>query len=385
MTALLEFRDLIKKIYSRNAVFIMPIIKFLIAFLVLNTINGRMGYMSRLDNTALVLIVALMCSFLPAGSIILFSALFTLLHMYELSMEVALVGFCLYLILFLLFMRFSAKDALAVVLMPMLFLMKIPYVLPVAMGLVGTPVSAVSVSCGIIIYYFLSTVIGNAPTISTMGDEASAKIRLMIDGVLNNKAMVVMIIAFSITIAVVYLIRRMSVEYAWTIAMVAGVFINLVILLIGDLVYDTNTSVLQAILGSVVAILIAKVIEFFRFCVDYSRTEKVQFEDDEYYYYVKAIPKMSVSEATNTVKKINTQRSGQSNSATTRRSAYDGAASGVRSVTTERTGRNAGNYDSRRPSSYPGRRPDLSGGQRSVTINSNSLQDEDAEDYEDLF
>ena len=28
--------------------------------------------------------------------------------------------------------------------------------------------------------------------------------------------------------------------------------------------------------------------------VDYSRTENVQFEDDEYYYYVKAIPKMSV-------------------------------------------------------------------------------------------
>ena len=43
--------------------------------------------------------------------------------------------------------------------------------------------------------------------------------------------------------------------------------INLVILLVGDLLYDTNMSVLSAIFGSVVAILVGKVIEFFRFCV----------------------------------------------------------------------------------------------------------------------
>ncbi|MDE7222706.1 MAG: hypothetical protein K2O34_02860, partial [Acetatifactor sp.] len=32
------------------------------------------------------------------------------------------------------------------------------------------------------------------------------------------------------------------------------------------------------------------------------------YEDDEYYYYVKAVPKMNVSAASKTVKRINTQR-----------------------------------------------------------------------------
>ena len=36
-------------------------------------------------------------------------------------------------------------------------------------------------------------------------------------------------------------------------------------------------------------------IQFFFFSLDYSRTERLQFEDDEYYYYVKAIPKAMVS------------------------------------------------------------------------------------------
>ena len=54
--------------------------------------------------------------------------------------------------------------------------------------------------------------------------------------------------------------------------------------------------------------LIAKVVEFFAFHVDYSRVEKVQFEDDEYYYYVKAVPKITVETPSKTVKRINTPK-----------------------------------------------------------------------------
>ena len=69
--------------------------------------------------------------------------------------------------------------------------------------------------------------ITNAPTINSMGaEEATAKLRLLIDGMLGNKAMLVMIAAFAITVIVVYLIRRMSVDHSWTIAMVAGVMIE---------------------------------------------------------------------------------------------------------------------------------------------------------------
>ena len=67
-------------------------------------------------------------------------------------------------------------------------------------------------------------------------------------------------------------------------------------------------SILGLIVGSIFAVLIAKVVEFFGFNVDYSRTEKVQFEDDEYYYYVKAVPKVTVAAPARTVKKINSSR-----------------------------------------------------------------------------
>ena len=244
MTALLELRENLKQIYSRNEAFILPVIKFLLSFIVLSIINGKMGYMTKLDNMAIVLIVSLLCSFLPTGFMAFFAMMFAVLHMYALSIETAAVGLVVFLLLYLLFLRFTAKEALVVVLTPVLCMLKLPYVMPVAMGLIGTPASCVSVGCGVVVYYLLQTVITNAPTINSMGaEEATAKLRLLIDGMLGNKAMLVTIAAFAITVIVVYLIRRMSVDHSWTIAMVAGVMIEVMILLVGDLMYDTNLSI----------------------------------------------------------------------------------------------------------------------------------------------
>ena len=397
MTALLELRENLKKIYSRNEAFILPVIKFLLSFIVLSIINGKMGYMTKLENMAIVLIVSLLCSFLPTGFMAFFAMMFAVLHMYALSIETAAVGLVVFLLLYLLFLRFTAKEALVVVLTPVLCMLKLPYVMPVAMGLIGTPASCVSVGCGVVVYYLLQTVITNAPTINSMGaEEATAKLRLLIDGMLGNKAMLVTIAAFAITVIVVYLIRRMSVDHSWTIAMVAGVMIEVMILLVGDLMYDTNLSIVSALLGAVVTLIACKIIEFFRFCLDYSRTEKVQFEDDEYYYYVKAVPKMTVAAPTNTVKKINTQRrpagqqtrtSGQgtrSAGQTYRSTAHTGRPSeGTgRSVVTERTpARNGVPYGQQ--GGYRGH--EMSGG-RSVTIGGNHTNpQDDSDDYEELF
>lgn len=379
MTGLLEIREKLKLFYSRYEPFILPVVKFLLAFVALNAVNGSLGYMTQLDNVAAVLIVALMCSFLPAGAMIFFTMAFSLAHMYALSMEVALIGLCMYLLMFLVFFRFSPRHSLVVVLTPLLCSMNIPYVVPVAVGLLCGPAAAVSVGCGVSVYYLFETVKANESNIRTMGEEdALAKIRLLIDGIISNRGMLVMIAAFAVTVLVVYFIRRLSVDYAWTIAAVAGAMTNVVIMLVGDLIYNINISVFGALLGSLLAIAVAKVIEFFRFCVDYGRKEVVQFEDDEYYYYVKAIPKMTVSMSTRTVKRINShsQPSAQRSGAAGR--GAQASRLGGRSVVTERTAVRKG-YGA------GGRAQNRSG--RSVTVgNAAPAEDNGAvDDYEELF
>ncbi len=60
--------------------------------------------------------------------------------------------------------------------------------------------------------------------------------------------------------------------------------------------------------GSAISVAVSLILEFLFYNLDYSRIERVQFEDDEYYYYVKAVPKITVAMPSKTVKKINTPK-----------------------------------------------------------------------------
>ncbi len=311
MTTLLVAKQILLTIYSKYEVYITPLLKFLLALLTLCLINSRLGYMESINRITVVLIVALMCSFMPMNFIVLMSAVFTLLHLYTFSMECAAVIGAGFLLLFLLYLRFSPKDTVVVVLLPLCFLLRIPYVIPISMGLIGAPASAVSVACGVIVYYMIHYVTQNATVIAAMADEeTAAKFKFIIDGLIQNREMVVTIAAFSITVIIVYLLRRLSIDYAWTIAMTAGAVVNIMVLLVGDLIFDINQPLISVILGTVVSFLLVLILQFFVFYVDYSRTEKVQFEDDEYYYYVKAVPKVTVAKPEKKVKQISSARSG---------------------------------------------------------------------------
>ena len=305
MTSLLVLREQLKRFYGKYEVYITPVLRFLLAFMSFSMINHAIGYMSALNSIAIVLILALLCSFLPLNFTVILAAAVSLAHLYAFSLECAVVALAVFLLMFVLYFRFSPNDTVVVLLTPLFFVLKIPYAVPIAMGLIGTPVSAVSVACGVIVYYVIGYMNESASVLNTFDAEGAVeKFRYIIDGVLGNKTMLVVVAAFTITIVVVYFIRRLSVDYAWTIAIITGALVNILFLLFGDLLFNTNVSILGLIIGSVIAALLVKVLEFMVFNVDYSRTEMVQFEDDEYYYYVKAVPKNTVATPEKRVKTI---------------------------------------------------------------------------------
>ena len=305
MSSLLEMRENLRNFYSRNEVYLLPILKCVLALATLMILNVNLGYMTKINNPLIILVLALMCSFLPMNLLVIIAAVFVMLHSYAVSLECAIVVGGVFLLMFLLYYRFSPKDTLVVLMLPLCFGLKIPFAVPIVVGLLCGPSSVVSIACGVVAHYVVSYVKTNASMIMSLdADNTISKFRYVMDGLLADKALVVVIISFCATTIIVYIIRRLSVDHAWTIAMFVGAVTNVVVLLVGDLMYETGISVLALILGTVVALLIAKVVEFFAFNVDYTRTEYVQFEDDEYYYYVKAIPKNTVARSKHTVKKI---------------------------------------------------------------------------------
>ena len=308
-TSLLVIREYIRNFYVKYEEYIIPLLKFLLALACLLMINGELGYMTQLNGIAVVLIVSLLCSFMPKNFLLFVAAGFVTLHLYEVSLECAAIALVIFLLLFLLYFRFSPKSSALVVITPMLFVLRVPYAAPILAGLLGNPFSAVTVACGVIVYYMISYMSANASMLGATETEAMVqRIRDILDGVIGNREMQIVVAAFAVTVILVYLVRRLSVDYAWTIAIISGVLLDIVILLVGDLIYEASFSIGGVLLGSIAAAVLAFLVQFFRFNLDYSRVEKVQFEDDEYYYYVKAVPKMAVSTPEKKVKKITTQR-----------------------------------------------------------------------------
>ena len=74
---------------------------------------------------------------------------------------------------------------------------------------------------------------------------------------------------------------------------------------------NVSLKILPILLGSIVSAGLALLLQLTVFSMDYSRTEYVQFEDDEYYYYVKAVPKLTIAVPEKRVKKISPQKKQQ--------------------------------------------------------------------------
>ena len=312
MTNLLVMKEYIKGFYAKYEDFILPVLKFLLALILFFTINGQLGYMEKINSPVIPLVSALLCSFMPMGFMVFLCAVFLLAHVYALSLECMAVLLLAYIFIAVVYLRFSPKEHLFLLLTPLLFCWGVPYVLPLAAGLFGSPVSAVPVACGVILYYVLLYMTGNAQALgSTEADAILQRFRDVTVGITDNKEMIITVVAFVVTTVLVYLIRRMSVDYSRAIAILVGTLADIVILLVGDLMYEANFSIASVIFGSILGALAALVMQFFHFNLDYLRTEKVQFEDDEYYYYVKAVPKMAVTAPEKRVKKITTRRAHQ--------------------------------------------------------------------------
>ncbi len=309
MTTLLEIREKMKLFMGKYDIYIIPLMKFLLALITFLMINGSVGFMEQAKNPAIALIFALMSSFLPVNMIAVFGSILVLAHAYALSLEFFVIAFVVILLMVLLFFRTAPQYGYLLILTPLAFVLKVPYLVPLAMGLMGTPAAAIPVACGTVVYYLLHYMKLNTTMLSgTENESMKQKITYLIDNVIRNKEMMLMAAAFALTLLIVYVVRRMSIDYAWSIAIGTGAVVDFVVLLLGSMVMGVSLKVLPVLLGSLISAGLAILLQLAVFSMDYSRTEYVQFEDDEYYYYVKAVPKMTIAVPEKRVKKISAQK-----------------------------------------------------------------------------
>lgn len=306
MDMIYVFRGRIQELYAKNSKVFDKIFQFILAIVTFTVINHNVGFMKAVASPVASLALAVICTFLPLMVTVIMATVLILAHMFALSIGMLAVTAVIFLIMYIFYLRLTPKKALIVLLTPLAFFLKVPYIIPVACGLVATPISLIAISCGTIVYYMLEYVKKSSVNIENVGAKGMlTQATKYVQQVFQNKEMWIIIVAFIICFFVVFTLRRTSMDHAWKVAIVAGAVVNVIVIVAGDIALGVHTSYGTLIGGNVGAIVIGLILELFLFSVDYARSENLQFEDDEYYYYVKAIPKVSVATPEKTVKRIN--------------------------------------------------------------------------------
>jgi len=126
--------------------------------------------------------------------------------------------------------------------------------------------------------------------------------------VANEQIWIVSAIIFAMIIGLAYVISLVDIDYSNYIAIAVGAFINILGFILAALLAKLQIGIVGLIASTAVSMAIAAVIQFFGMVLDYSAAERVQFEDEDYYYYVKAVPKVSVKHTKDKRKPIKTKK-----------------------------------------------------------------------------
>ncbi|PKM55922.1 MAG: hypothetical protein CVV00_02170 [Firmicutes bacterium HGW-Firmicutes-5] len=261
-----------------------------------------------LDKFYIKVAMAAIVAFVPGTWFVLLIMVTLWARMFFISIEATFIVFGVTIIIYLMFVRLFPKLAYLVILLPLLMYMKLAYVLPLFAGLFLGPVAIVPIGVGVVVYYLGMNLPGllqmTSADLYDMPTTIIEMYKYTMNIVMDNRAILLTIVVFIAVILTTYYVGRLELDFAQYIAIGVGGLVNIFGFIMGNLVLNADVQILGVLLGSVLAVILVSIMQFFRFTLDYQKTERQQFEDEDYYYYVKAIPKIKLSKSKREIKTI---------------------------------------------------------------------------------
>lgn len=308
MMALLVLKTRLKDLYEKHYQVTRAVLKMLISAGLFCIVFYNLPFRSELKEYAvpLIIMLSLICGFIPDMAVMGLVALFVIYEITKVSLVAAFGFFAILAIYFLLFGRYTKCQSYIVLLIPALWVLNLSYVVPIVAALFLTPAMIPACVVGVFIRYLLLGIREYYLVSQSAAETGNTmeSLQYMFDYVFKNREMLVYMATFALAFLVVYLIRKGKYNHASHIGIFVGIVTCMTGVIAGDIMWALKTDVNRLLMGLAFTALIAYSVQFFRMSLDYTGVRKLQFEDDEYFYYVKAVPKLKVTVVDKTVTRI---------------------------------------------------------------------------------
>ena len=280
------------RFYSRFDTYLNALVKFCAAFGMLYLICDRMGADSPLNDPLIMVIVAAFCSFLPGNAMILAGTVYLEAELLCCSVEAGIVGGILLFLMLLLYYSFIPGQAYMVILAAALVSLKVPFAVVMAGALLTGPSGIAGMVFGIGISSFAETLSRYQGGNFELSEEMLGRIAGLAEQLYLQRDLILTIVVLSSVYLVIYVLRRMPVSYSWYVAVFSGLSGYLLLVITGRWLLAMPLWDMMMIPDVLLGLLTGLVLRYFCFRLDYKKVEFLQFEDDDYYYYVKAVAKL---------------------------------------------------------------------------------------------
>lgn len=292
MTRLLEIREKVEFFYARKAAVVDMILRFALLLFLLFCLSGLFPDGGILSNVFVILFASLLGALLPMRAMPLIVGTFSVGFAFKVGVDAGLVLLLLYVTLYCLLLRFVPEDSLALLCTPPSIAFGLFALVPVVCGIRRRPPSILAIASGCFVWHVLRSLSTNLSALSALPQsDYAARIQLFLGSVLTDPRVILEVLALSASFVVTYGIRRTGITHAFVVGVVLGSLTCAAFLELGRVALGQSLSVSAEVPGVLLTIAIGILLQFFWFAPDFKRTESFDFMDDDYYYYVRVVPK----------------------------------------------------------------------------------------------
>ena len=309
MNRTVKIRDAMRNFFFSNSSWLKIVGKGLIALCSFLIINHYFGYIEFLTDPLFAIILAIACAFIPmrAGGLVVI--IYTFVQLTGLSGQVALVALILIVASYGISVFYGAKHIFNISYIPIAMQIQMPYPIVVGSALFGNMRDVTSVICGGVISFYLKTIRENASLFIEENSDITV-VDVIAQKMVANPLLYIYVTSLVVMFVAIILIRNLKISRSWLVALLVGIFAEMAIMLIGYVITGNISRVPVLLIANVVAFIVGFAMTYIFRDLDYERVERVQFEDDDYVYYVTAIPKIELAKEEKRVTRITRNRSG---------------------------------------------------------------------------
>lgn len=302
MEILMNFGQSLTAVYKKAEVQFNIVFRFIAGLFVFGRLSVlAMGSVSTSKIWVITICGAILTTVAPPGIFMALAAIIACFYISIASVETALVVFIFFFLLFVFYVRIFPKESLVIPAMLAAYFFKIPYVVPIFAALYIGVRALVPVGAAVFIWsnaYLLKGMAEIAPradfTPLGMLDSAINLYEYIQTSVTGNGWTFVAVV-FCFAVIVGWVISHLFADYEREMAIAATGIVIILGLLIAVFAANAQVSIVGTILGTVISCGIVYVVQSMDFVLDYNSAQRVKFQDDNYFYYVKAVPKIKVN------------------------------------------------------------------------------------------